>query len=99
MTTNTIDVYIGGQQATVVYAGLAPGLVGLYQVDVQVPTGLTAGDNTLEIAGLNPSTLEPESDAFEALIPVGAGAAASVAAPSAAARRFPALSPAARRSA
>jgi uncharacterized protein (TIGR03437 family) len=96
LTTNTIDVYIGGQQATVVYAGLAPGLVGLYQVDVQVPTGLTAGDNTLEIAGLNPSTLEPESDAFEALIPVGAGAAASVAAPSAAAGRVPARGPAAR---
>jgi uncharacterized protein (TIGR03437 family) len=89
LTTNAISVYIGGQQVTPVYAGLAPGLVGLYQLDVQVPTGLTAGDNDLEIVG-------PDSDAAEALIPVGSGSAeASVATPKAAARRPPRLSPAA----
>lgn len=33
---------IGGRAATVQFAGLAPGLAGLYQVDVTVPTGITA---------------------------------------------------------
>ncbi len=69
-TNNTIDIYIGGIQATVGYSGLAPDLAGLYQINFTVPTGVTAGDNTLEIVG-------PDSDAAEALIPVGTGLAAS----------------------
>ncbi|MGA9626294.1 MAG: IPT/TIG domain-containing protein [Bryobacteraceae bacterium] len=69
-TNNTIDVYIGGIQATVGYSGLAPDLAGLYQINFTVPSGVTAGDNTLEIVG-------PDSDAAEALIPVGTGLAAS----------------------
>ena len=75
LDTNTITVYIGGQSVTPAYSGLAPGFAGLYQLNVQVPTGLTAGDNPLEIVG-------PDSDTVEALIPVGTGsAAASVATP------------------
>lgn len=35
---------IGGVQAPVTFAGLAPGYVGLYQVNVQVPQGVAAGD-------------------------------------------------------
>ncbi len=35
-----------GNQGTVNFAGLAPGLAGLYQINVQVPTsGLASGDN------------------------------------------------------
>ncbi len=41
--TNPI-VTIGGTQASVQYSGLAPGEVGLYQVNVQVPTGVTTGN-------------------------------------------------------
>jgi uncharacterized protein (TIGR03437 family) len=89
LDTNTITVFIGGQSVTPTYSGLVPGSAGLYQLDVQVPTGLTAGDNTLDIQG-------PDSYTDEALIPVGTGAAASVAAPGAAARRLPRLSPEAR---
>ena len=37
-------VTIGGQSATVTFAGLAPGFAGVYQVNVQVPTGVTLGD-------------------------------------------------------
>ena len=86
-TTNTITVYIGGQSVTPSYYGLVPGSAGLYQLNVQVPTGLTAGDNSLEITG-------PDSDTAEALIPVGTGsAAASVTTPGAAARGLPKLSP------
>jgi uncharacterized protein (TIGR03437 family) len=64
MTTNTITAAVGGQAATVTYSGLAPGFVGLYQVNVTIPTGLTAGDNFLDIAG-------PDSYTSEAVIPIG----------------------------
>jgi uncharacterized protein (TIGR03437 family) len=37
-------VTIGGIQATVSYSGLAPGEVGLYQVNVQIPAGVPTGD-------------------------------------------------------
>src|ERR1035438_10532665 len=39
----TITAYIGGVSATVGYAGLAPQLAGLYQINLTVPAGLTAG--------------------------------------------------------
>jgi hypothetical protein len=39
------------------YAGLAPGLAG-YQIDVTVPTGLTAGDNVLEVDCIDSTTVE-----------------------------------------
>ena len=35
---------IGGVSAPVSFAGLSPGYIGLYQVNVQVPEGVTAGD-------------------------------------------------------
>ena len=35
---------IGGQPATVGFSGLAPGIVGEYQVNVTVPPGLSAGN-------------------------------------------------------
>jgi uncharacterized protein (TIGR03437 family) len=38
-----VTVTIGGQPATVQFAGLTPGLVGLYQVNVQIPSGITPG--------------------------------------------------------
>ncbi|HEY1185762.1 MAG TPA: hypothetical protein VGE89_16335 [Bryobacteraceae bacterium] len=38
-------VTIGGVPATVIFAGLAPGYVGLYQVNAQVPPGVAAGNS------------------------------------------------------
>jgi len=38
-------VTIGGQQAPVSFAGIAPGLVGVYQVNAQLPAGVPAGDS------------------------------------------------------
>jgi uncharacterized protein (TIGR03437 family) len=67
---NTITVDIGGQSATVSFAGLVPGAVSLYQLNVQVPANATTGDNPLAISG-------PDSYSVEAMIPVG-GANASV---------------------
>lgn len=36
------EVYIGDQQATVLFAGLAPGFPGVYQLNLQVPAGLSS---------------------------------------------------------
>jgi uncharacterized protein (TIGR03437 family) len=41
-TTNPVTVTIGGVSAPVFFAGLAPGFAGLYQVNVTVPSGVTA---------------------------------------------------------
>jgi uncharacterized protein (TIGR03437 family) len=70
----TITAYIGGVQATVGYAGLAPQLAGLYQVNLTIPAGLTAGDNSLAIAG-------PDAYSTVCLIPIGSAPAAASAAP------------------
>ena len=41
---NPVTVTIGGINATVDFQGLAPGFVGLYQVNAVVPTGVAPGD-------------------------------------------------------
>jgi uncharacterized protein (TIGR03437 family) len=42
-TVATLTATIGGMQAPVVFAGLTPGAVELYQVNVQVPAGVPTG--------------------------------------------------------
>jgi len=49
MTMNTPTVTIGGANAPVSFSGLAPGYVGLYQVNAQVPSGLAAGNQPVLI--------------------------------------------------
>jgi uncharacterized protein (TIGR03437 family) len=41
--TGQLSIALGGLPATVTYAGLAPGGVGLYQINIVVPAGLTSG--------------------------------------------------------
>jgi uncharacterized protein (TIGR03437 family) len=51
-----IAASIGGVPATVSFAGLAPGLRGYYQVNIQVPQGAPSGAQELIIStGGNPS--------------------------------------------
>ena len=45
-----VSVIIGGVSVTPLYAGLAPDLVGVYQVNVSVPAGLSNGSTTLQIS-------------------------------------------------
>ena len=53
-TANTLTVSIGGKDAPVQFAGLTPGFVGLYQVNVAVPDNVPKGDAvpaTISVAG------------------------------------------------
>jgi uncharacterized protein (TIGR03437 family) len=73
---NTITAYLDAAstansvQATIGYAGLAPQLAGLYQINLTIPANTTPGDNYLEIAG-------PDSDASESLISIGGASTTS----------------------
>jgi uncharacterized protein (TIGR03437 family) len=49
-TPNPAVVTIGGQNAQVLYSGLAPGFPGLYQLNVLVPTGISAGSETITVS-------------------------------------------------
>ena len=48
-TQSTPVVMIGGQAAEVTYSGMAPGFVGLYQINAKVPSGLPRGSQTLQV--------------------------------------------------
>jgi len=65
--------------ATVSYAGLAPGLAGLYQMNVQVPTDVGPGDVYVEVAIGDPN--DPYlvySDVNQVQLPVGSAKSAAV---------------------
>ena len=48
-----VKAFVNGQEATVLFAGLTPGLVGLLQVNVQLPVGFTGPVTIqLEIGGI-----------------------------------------------
>jgi uncharacterized protein (TIGR03437 family) len=59
-TTATPAVTIGGVSADVFFSGLAPGFVGLYQVNAQVPAGLapdTAAPVVISMQGTASNTV------------------------------------------
>src|SRR5207302_697559 len=72
--TNTIAASIGGVTATVTYAGLAPQLAGLYQINLTIPAGVKAGDNTLDISG-------PDAYTTECLIAIAGASGSTTATP------------------
>jgi uncharacterized protein (TIGR03437 family) len=61
-----LDDYVRGAsvKAKVSYAGLAPGLDGLYQMNVQIPDGIGPGDVYLEIS-------TDTADVNQVMLPVG----------------------------
>jgi uncharacterized protein (TIGR03437 family) len=64
-TVNTVTATIGGLPATVSFAGLAPGFVGLYQVNATVPAGVTAGANVPVILTTEGSSSVPITVAIQ----------------------------------
>jgi uncharacterized protein (TIGR03437 family) len=44
-TTQPVEVTIGGQPYPVIWSGLAPGFVGVYQITIYVPGGRVQGDD------------------------------------------------------
>lgn len=62
-TTNTFSAFLGGVSATVTVTELVPTVAGDYVLVLTVPTGVTAGDAILTVAG-------PDSSAATALLPV-----------------------------
>jgi uncharacterized protein (TIGR03437 family) len=63
-TVNTVTVTIGAVDARVIFAGLAPGLAGLYQVNVQVPVGAARGDFVPILVGSGGLTSMPATIAL-----------------------------------
>ena len=43
-TANTVEVTVGGKKADVAFAGLTPGSIALYQVNVTIPAGIAASN-------------------------------------------------------
>jgi len=71
-TTTTPVVTIGGQSAQVVFSGLAPGFVGLYQLNVTVPAGIGTGNQpvTISIGGAASPSKTAGSSPQTIVIPV-----------------------------
>jgi uncharacterized protein (TIGR03437 family) len=72
-TTTPVTVSIGGQNATVLFAGLEPPYVGLYLVDVTVPSGLTAGNQpiTVTVGGkTSAGSITGGSTTYQIVLPV-----------------------------
>ena len=70
-TPGSVKVYIGNVLADVPYAGLAPGLAGLYQVNATVPAGAGSGNVFLDIS-------TPDSYTTQVALPVAASASDAV---------------------
>lgn len=63
---NSITATIGGMNAAVTYPSLSPLLAGVDEIDLTIPSGLTAGENPLVISG-------PDSRAAQTTIAIGSG--------------------------
>ena len=48
--TNAVAASIGGVPAPVTFAGLAPGIPGLYQINIQVPDAVPSGSQEVVVS-------------------------------------------------
>ena len=65
-------VTIGNQQAQVLFSGLAPGFPALYQINIVVPSGLSAGNQpiTVSIGGKTSPAKLPGASGATIVLPV-----------------------------
>jgi hypothetical protein len=61
---------VDGEEAKVLFAGLAPGFPGVYIINLTIPSDISPGDVYVDIS-------LPDSYTSEAQIPIGAGNAAN----------------------
>ena len=67
-------VYIGDVPAQVLYAGLAPGLAGVYQINVRVPQGIHTDRLLMQAGGVQSNTLSlPATYSGTTSIYIGSG--------------------------
>jgi uncharacterized protein (TIGR03437 family) len=66
MTVETPIVTIGGIPVPVQFCGIAPGFAGLYQVNVQVPSGVQTGDDVPITIGMPGSSVDSATIAVSA---------------------------------
>jgi uncharacterized protein (TIGR03437 family) len=57
LVTQLVSVSVGGEPAQVLFAGLAPGEVGVYQLNIQIPGNIASGPQDL-VLSLPPATDE-----------------------------------------
>jgi uncharacterized protein (TIGR03437 family) len=71
-TTTLPVVMIGGQQATVSFAGLAPPYVGLYQVNATIPAGIHGNQPiTIAIGGkTSPTSITGGGTTYQIVLPI-----------------------------
>ena len=72
-TTTPVTVTIGGKNVTPIFAGLDPPYVGLYLVDVQVPSGLASGNQpiTISIGGkTSPTSITGGGTTYQIVLPI-----------------------------
>ena len=58
ITANHVAVYIDKQPATVAFAGLAPTLAGLYQLNVTIPAGVGTGNLDIQVVTVDSSSVQ-----------------------------------------
>ena len=73
-TTEVLDASVGNRSAKIVYSGLAPTLRGLYQLNVEIPATVSAGDQYLDIGG-------PDALSSQILLPIAGPRSAALEAP------------------
>jgi uncharacterized protein (TIGR03437 family) len=72
-TTTPVTVTIGGKSAQVIFAGLEPPYVGLYLVDVTVPSGLSSGNQpiTVSVGGkTSPGSITASGTTYQIVLPI-----------------------------
>lgn len=58
-TLQTPQITVGGRDAAVIFSGLTPGFVGLYQANITLPADLPAGDHPLRMSAGGQGSNEP----------------------------------------